>query len=305
VNKLLAIVLTLALVGGGLGLLIYARDRDRSITAVPKRPKKPPPVAQAPEPDLLPRPAPPGDWLGVIIAAQTVDVAANLDGRLASVLVRVGDRVETGAAIATLDLRTLESDLALARAGVKAARADEAKALLEIASADTRLSRAERLGANGPAADIEDARSERKLAATRLESAKAGVAERQAQVAKLEVSRTDSSVRAPFAGVVAARYLDPGALVHSQTPIVRLISSEALRVRFAVPEVAARGLAIGKAVRARIPTLGTELRGIIETVAPEVDPAARMIFVEARLEDPVNATARPATGVDARVRPEG
>ncbi len=303
-RKLWAVGLVLLLVAGGLGVLVYARQAEPRITAAPE-PATPRRVAApptlVPQAKETPRET---EYLGVVVADQTVDVAANLEGRLADVLVRVGDEVERGAPVAYLDLRTLESDLALARASYKAARAEEAKARLEVTDAETRLKRAVKLGSFSPAADLETAQSERKLASTRLDSARAGVAEAQARIAKLEVSRTDASVRAPFTGVVAARYLDPGALVHAQTPIIRLISAAALRVRFAVPEDEARTLKLGKGITARLPALGTELRGTIETVAPEVDPAARMIFVEAKLQVPTAAAARPATGLLARVTPD-
>jgi RND family efflux transporter MFP subunit len=240
------------------------------------------------------------EYLGVVVAEQAVDVAANLDGRLADVLVRVGDRVARDAPVATLDLRTLQSDLAVARAELNGKRADEAQARLQVGDTESRFERSAKLGALIPAADIDAAMHEKKLAVTRFESARAGVQEAAARVAKLEVSRTDSSVRAPFAGQVAARYLDPGALVHAQSPIVRLISTGALRVRFAVPEEEARLMAQGTPVRVRLPTLAVTLNGIVETVAPEVDPAARMIFAEARLE-PGAENTHPPTGVVARV----
>jgi RND family efflux transporter MFP subunit len=298
VSRLLIGGVTLGL-AAGLAVLVYSRRATVEAPAAARaasRPSAPPAPAAAPPPS-----AAPAEYLGVIVAEQAVDVAANLDGRLADVLVRIGDRVERDAPIATLDLRTLESDLAVARAEVKAARAMEAQAKLQLSDAQARLERSAKLGALIPAADLDAARHEQKLAATRLDSARAGVAEATARVAKLEVSRTDARVRAPFAGVVAARYLDPGALVHATTPIVRLISADTLRVRFAIPEDDARGLSAGTRVRARVPSAGITIAGTVESVAPEVDPAARMIFAEARLDPPAPPAAHPPAGVVARV----
>jgi RND family efflux transporter MFP subunit len=282
---------------GGLAVLVYARRQSRMLPADVV------PAAAAPAPLAVEAAAPPkpSEYLGVVIAEQVVDVAANLDGRLAEVLVRVGDRVAPGAAVAKLDQRDIESDLAVARAELKAARAADKRARIELADADAKLERTTKLGALVPAADLEAARYETKLAANRLEGANAGVAEASARVAKLETLRTDASVRAPFAGLVAARYLDPGARVHAQTPIVRIISADTLRVRFAVPEGEARGLAAGTPILARIATVGVEIGGTVETVAPEVDPAARMIFAEASLGDPAPGGVRPPAGAVARV----
>jgi membrane fusion protein, multidrug efflux system len=303
VGKLWPVALVTVLVAGGLAVLVHARRDAGPVSDVGRT--RPAGAGTTPAPPAAPPPpgARPADYLGVVISDQAVDVAANLDGRLADVLVRVGDQVVQGAPLATLDLRTLQSDLAVARATVKAAKANQARARVELADAAGRLERAIKLGAMIPTADLEAARSEEKLAQTRLDSARAGVAEAEARVAKLEVSRTDSSVRAPFTGVVAARYLDPGALVHPQTPIVRLISAETLRVRFAVPEDEARWVVPGRAITARLPALGLELTGVVESLAPEVDPAARMIFAEARLEPPPAPAPRPPAGLVARITP--
>lgn len=284
----------------GLGMLVYARRQARAAEERPVAAAPAAPVAPAPAPVAAPHP--PEDYLGVVVSEQAVDVAANLDGRLAQVLVRVGDRVQAGAPIATLDLRTIEGDLAVARAEVKAAKANDARARLELGDSEARYERTAKLGSLVPVADLDASRHEKKLAANRLESAHAGVAEAIARVAKLELSRTDANVRAPFPGLVAARYLDPGALVHAQTAIVRLISADSLRIRFAVPEDEARSLTLGAKIVAKIPVLQQSLSGAIEAVAPEVDPAARMIFVEARLDAPTGAdTLRPPAGVVARV----
>jgi RND family efflux transporter MFP subunit len=296
--KVWVIAVVSLFVVGGLALLVAARVTPGTKVTIPPSDPSPPLLTTGLD---LPDAGPGGEYLGVIVAEQAVDIAANLEGRLADVLVRVGDHVARDAPVAVLDLRTLQSDLAVARAEVTAAKANENKSRLEVADADAKLARAAKLGAIISAADLDAARYEKQLAQTRLESARAGVLEATAKVAKLEVSRTDSSVRAPFAGVVAARYLDPGSQVHSQTPIVRLISAETLRVRFAIPEDDARILVPGKAVRAHLPALGLDLKGTIETVAPEVDPAARMIFAEARLEPPPPPTPRPPAGLVARV----
>jgi multidrug efflux pump subunit AcrA (membrane-fusion protein) len=94
--------------------------------------------------------------------------------------------------------------------------------------------------------------------------------------------------------VVAARYLDPGALVHAQTPIVRLISADELRVRFAISEDEALRFAPAVRIRARVAASGMQLDGTVESIAPEVDTAARMIFAEARLDPPAAGIRPPA-----------
>ena len=103
-GKSWALLLVTVLISGGLALLVATRLRDRSITAVADT--APPVVAatgaqrprvQDPLPTNRKKRT---DYLGVIVADQTVDVAANRDGRIAEVLVRVGERVSQGAPLA-------------------------------------------------------------------------------------------------------------------------------------------------------------------------------------------------------------
>jgi multidrug efflux pump subunit AcrA (membrane-fusion protein) len=104
---------------------------------------------------------------------------------------------------------------------------------------------------------------------------------------------------APFAGTVAARYADRGALIPKGTPIVRLIAQGELRVRFALPEERATALAVGD--RLRIAAAGLELHGTVEKVAPEIDAASRMVYAEATLDLAVAERERVRSGQVARV----
>ena len=55
-------------------------------------------------------------YLGVVVARESVDVAAEVAGRVESVVVRPGDRVERGDLVARLDRRELAQGLAMAEA---------------------------------------------------------------------------------------------------------------------------------------------------------------------------------------------
>jgi len=108
-------------------------------------------------------------------------------------------------------------------------------------------------------------------------------------VSQLGQQTADAEIRAPFDGIVTARYLDPGAHVTSTTPIVRIISASDLFVRFAVSVERARALRVGRPV---LVTGGAApIHGAIEKVAPEIDAASRMVVVEARV-DGAGAEAR-------------
>lgn len=226
-------------------------------------------------------------FTGVIVNRDTVDVSTRVEGLVTEVRVRLGDRVARNEVLAQLDDQQVKNELDVARALLRASRADEEKAALEHQEALERNAR------NQKAAELrQDALSQEELAssryqeqyaASRLEAARARVQEQLARVAQLEQRSRDQVIRAPFDGVVTVRYVDPGASAPRGTPVVRLVSAAEMWVRFAVPEEQGPALATGQPVDVRIKDLERVLPGLIENISPEVDSASRMIIAEARL----------------------
>ena len=216
------------------------------------------------------------DFLGVVLAGQTVELAPRADARVERVFVKPGERVRRGAPIAQMDVRTLRADLALARATLANAR--------------------RRLARRVPLADGV-------ISPEELGDARAQVIERKTRVRQIREALADASIPAPFDGQVAQRYVDPGGMAGPNRPVVRLLSGDDVRVRFAIPERRLGEVSVGAGVRVQVTGLEVPLAGVVESVAPEVDAAARMIFAAARLEVPVRLEARVSSGMIARVAP--
>ena len=242
--------------------------------------------------------------LGVLVAPQTVDVAAQLDGRVRAVVVGAGDRIDAGAAIANLDVQGAASEIAMARAAVLSARAELDKARLERAQDGDRAHRraavVEVSDGTVPtvsAEELESARYAEEIARLHVTSARAALLEKRAHLRELETLAVEHTIRAPFAGTVSLRYVDAGATVRKGQPIVRLIERAPLRVRFAVPEPRVGELRLG--ARVRVLVGATALEATVEKVAPEVDAAARAVFAEARFDDASPSSLR--SGQQVRV----
>jgi RND family efflux transporter MFP subunit len=186
--------------------------------------------------------------------------------------------------LASLDDRDLRDELAVARAIMRALRADHDKAESELEEARERRLRDERLSHVLSEEDLASVRYQEKYATSRLQATRAQLDQQQTRVAILERSIEEAQVRAPFDGSIAARYVAPGAMVSPGTPIVRLVSSGDVLVRFAIPE------ALGAQVRVGMPiTVDVEaaaLSGTVDKLSPEVDAASRMIVAEARVRVP-------------------
>jgi RND family efflux transporter MFP subunit len=241
-----------------------------------------------------PREAETTGHVGVILPSDTVEIAARMSGRLDHVYVRLGSRVERGDRIASLDSRALRSELAIAQAQVESLALDVDKRRLELVDAKQRLER-RRAGAQlaiptTSREELASAEIHGQQVELDMKVAGARVVEQRARIEGLLRQVEDSEIRAPYAGVVASRYVDPGAIVTSGTAIVRLLGREQVRLRFLVPERVAAGLRSGTHVGVDIDGLSERFDAIIEQTAPEVDTAARLVFVEARL------TVEPESG---------
>ncbi|RMH21670.1 MAG: efflux RND transporter periplasmic adaptor subunit, partial [Acidobacteria bacterium] len=246
-------------------------------------------------------PAAPECFLGVVVTGEAVDVAAQGEGLLEEVLVEVGDRVERGQPLARLDAENLRHQLAIERANLSTADAGRRRMALELERAEMEYQR--RLGLEDifSSAETDAARFDRDAARLQLEAAEADYARAAARIEQLTAALERSVVRAPFAGRVALRYLDAGATVASGRPILRLIGGGTQLTRFAVSPAQAGALRPGLPVRVEVETPRLSLEGVIDNVAPEIDAASQMVFVEARLPEPAAGAPPINSGAVARV----
>jgi RND family efflux transporter MFP subunit len=233
--------------------------------------------------------APESSFLGAILSREAVDVSAREAGTVVAVHVRIGDRVKDGDLLVSLDARLADSDLASARAAANSQQIE-----LQLAGASSSAAREHEtrvlLLAKEGLASVEqsaDATRDRKLAALRVERARTALAEKAAQVTRLQQERDLKEVRAPFDGTVAARYVDPGVTVTATPPkpLVRIIGAYGLFVRFAVPEERLAALRVGGRVRITPRGATTPLAGTVERIAPEIDPGTRLGFAEASIDE--------------------
>jgi RND family efflux transporter MFP subunit len=286
-----ALCLSLAACGGGGRPVPAGEPAPRAAAAPPGNPAKP-----AAGEDRQ-------GYLGVLLAREAVDVAAETAGRLTSVDVRAGDVVERGALVATLDTQLAGQDLEAARAVLRQAQIEEEKSAIALADAEGRLARRQSFPEAFPKEEILAAQNQRDAARAAVEGARARVREQRARVAQYERMMARAEVRAPFAGIVGVRYLDAGATVGAGMPIVRIVGARGRLVRFAVPEEERRRIAPGQAVRIVPRGSSAELRGTVEKIAPEVDAASGMVLVEARIDSAGDAAGAPQPGEVVRVLP--
>jgi membrane fusion protein (multidrug efflux system) len=119
-------------------------------------------------------------------------------------------------------------------------------------------------------------------------------AEAQADIARLRYER--AAVKAPFAGIVADRYVEPGQLVPAGSAVARVVDPSTLKLRASVSEREVGWISVGAPARISVDGVGSRA-GEVRWVSYEADPVNGTVQVESHLD---NADAAFRAGVVAR-----
>jgi HlyD family secretion protein len=167
---------------------------------------------------------------GHLEAVTTVQVGAEVSGRIATVEVDYNDTVKAGQILARFDRASLEAQVAQINATLQAARATLEQARTDRDQANRTAERAARLFAQKTISDAEREQAA-STAAAADQRARAAEAQVAAQTAALALARTNlghSVIRAPIDGVIVTRNVDPGQTVASvfQTPVLFSVAAD-------------------------------------------------------------------------------
>lgn len=241
--------------------------------------------------------------VGVLTPLLETELEPTIEGRLIRLVVRIGDRVDKGSLIAELEDGLIRRDLAEAAARLEAARAGEAEAGTKLRMAQGLLERQLAL-IEKQAISRESVRAAQEgveLAIAELDQATAEVRHHEATAAHHHERLRETRLLAPFSGTIAERYANPGMTVGPGRAVVRLISNEMLRVRFAAPVERAGDLVPDQQIRLIVTGIGQPLDGVITQVGSEVDPASGMIICEGAVSPPAKWRGPPLSGQAVRV----
>lgn len=224
-------------------------------------------------------------WIGVLAPARELDLAANQEGRLHFLNVAVGDAVEQGQILGQIEPRGLSEDINTAEAALNSALVESASAHSQTLRSAERLERLRRAGSAIARETVDEASTSYEQAKAAEQSAEARVIERRNTLTRLQKSQQRSAVRAPFSGIVSQRYSDDGALVNDDTLLLRVVASDGLVVRFALPSAMANELRIGQTLWVQFGhESGANQAARLSWIAPVVDLASQLVFAEAWLE---------------------
>jgi RND family efflux transporter MFP subunit len=208
---------------------------------------------------------------GSIRPVQRAALAAKVMGTIAELPVVLGQRVASGDLLLKISAAEISAKVVQAQAQLNSARRD--------------LDRERDLLAKGAStADLVKGLEDR-------------YAMTEAMVHEAETMLGYATIRAPFAGVIAKKFVDAGDLAAPGQPLLELEGTGAFQVEVAVPDSLVGPLTVGQQVDVAVPSTATAFKGLVTEISSAADAAAHTVLV--KLAVPQEATVR--SGQFARV----
>lgn len=226
---------------------------------------------------------------GTLAARREMPVGAAGEGGLVTrVLVEPGSWVAAGQVLATVDRSVQTQTAAQLSASINVARADAKLA-------QSQLDRAERLTGRGfiSQADVERLTAARDAANARVRVADAQLGEQRARNGRLDI-------RAPAAGLVLTRSVEPGQIVSAGSGVLfRVAMGGQMEMMARLSEGDLAGLPVG--ARAEVTPVGASrtYAGEVWQVSPVIDPQNRQGI--ARISLTFDSDLRPGGFASARI----
>jgi RND family efflux transporter MFP subunit len=260
------------------------------------------------------RPSPTMIYEGFTEPRYDIMVAATEIGRIESVSVEVGDRVEAGQEVGHLEDALQASSVRIAQLQT------EMTGELEAARAETELHRSRtqtirKLAADGMARPDELVRAETdlRIAAARLVAAQEQVSLRKLELERYQLQFERRKIRVPMDGVISEVFHKPGEYLTPGDPaVVRLLVMDKLFGVFNVPVEDTAFMTIGSSVKVHLRSSSRTIEATITSIAPDIDGESGTVQVRVELDnsdrrllsgDRCTLRLAPETTVNSEKRP--
>lgn len=212
---------------------------------------------------------------GTIEAQDVVDAGFREGGRITEVLVSEAEQVRHGQPLARIDSLQQQEALNVARAALSAAEAQKVVARQTSDRAEAMLAR----GIGTLAA--------RDAAAEALTAAETAAEQARTQVEVSARALENTTILAPFDGVVTSRAADPGQIVGAAQTVLRVARLDSLRAVFQAADDPRLSDAMGaRVVLHPIDHPQVEMIAHVTEIAPLVGPTTGSVEVHAAIDNP-------------------
>lgn len=243
------------------------------------------------------------ELIGIVFADRALNLVSEVEGQIATILAPLGHRVQQDEALAKLASPWIVHELDIAKADLASAKAKLKKANLERELAFDRRDRRLKLTDTWSVEEQTAVVIEAKMAEVDVILAQTQLDQQNAKINHLTARLDKTLIRAPFSGVISARFVEEGELVTKGQPLLRLITDTELGVRFGVPEKLIDRIREGVSLQAYFPLMGLSIKMSITHLAPEIDLSTGLATAEGILRIPKKLKGRILPGMTVRVRP--
>jgi RND family efflux transporter MFP subunit len=221
--------------------------------------------------------------VGAVQAKESATLSAQVVGRVNAVLVHEGDTVRTGQVLVRIDNTQARADVDQAQSSVSAAQhqLEAAKSQAELAASTLQRYQMLRQQKSVSPQEFDEVSRRSEETSAQLASAQANLDAQKALASSASVLAGYSTITAPFAGVVTARHVDPGALAAPGVPLVDIDRTGALQLAVTVDESLLSRLQLGSALTVNVPSAGPDpVTARIAQIVPAADASSHSFLVK-------------------------
>ncbi len=245
---------------------------------------------------------------GSFFAREQSTLSVKVPGPLETMSVDIGSAVKKGDRLAQIDRKDYELRVRQAKATLAQARArlglsqegdqddidpektppvQQAKAVLEEATRNRE--RVKQLTKEKIAAqsELDTVEAAYRVALGKYQDSLQDVRERQAllvqrrvEVSQAEKQLVDTTIYAPFDGIIQQRRASPGEFLEIGTPLLTIAAVDPLRLHLEIPERESTQVAPGQPIRIRVEGNTNPIAAHIDRVSPMLSETNRMLIVE-------------------------
>ncbi len=222
-------------------------------------------------------------YAGTIVAGRASELGFRFSGQLAAIEVDIGSVVNQGDLLAAMDIASHQATLAEAEARAAVALANVAALDAETDLAQQTEQRFANLreSSHVSAQQYDEQRLALQAKRARRRVAIANHSAALAQIQAAKVALADAHIRAPYAGVVQARYADEGAQISPGQAVLRLVEIENKEAHIGLPERLAINLEAGASHQ--LHWADQNFPATLKTILPEIDAQNRTLTAVYRL----------------------
>lgn len=208
-------------------------------------------------------------YTGKIEAKNSVDIIAEVSGKVEKINKRLGDKVRSGEPLAIIDYRIPEANYRQAQAQVLSAENN-----LNIVT--TNLNSDQVLFSNGDISKL--ALDNSKLA---VKTAQANLMSTKAQLKINKKAFDDTKLSSPISGFISKKNIELGTMVNIGSPVYRVVDLSEMKIKLGVPQDIVGKITKQTAAKIFISSLRNKsVNGSVKYISPQADEQTGTFEVE-------------------------